>query len=401
VLASAETVHLARRIDGLEYLEHGHVSVKGLRDPVRVVRVVPTAGDPATRLLELGEDARDARSWRRYRGRAAGAAAVLLIAAVVGALALARARADPAPVVVPPDSLAVVERDAERVVAAVPVGGRPGDVVIANGSAWVANVSDSTVTRVDLETRRAVQTIGLGFEPTGMAAGKDAVWVVGGFDRRLSRIDAADGRIRLSVTFDERVGSLPEGYETGAAGVAVGEGGVWVSHGVELTLFDPRTGEVERTVPGGGPWESRIAVGEGAIWVPATNRHRLPETQSDWKTFLEVVDSEGRERRARIPLPSLVDDIEVRDGFVWVALGTSDAVWRIRPEPLQVDATIPSGDEPVGIAVDSWIWVANQTDAVVTRLDGRTGEQLSTIPVGGTLAGIASTGDELWVSVRP
>jgi class 3 adenylate cyclase/DNA-binding beta-propeller fold protein YncE len=401
ILASGETAHLARRVDGVEYVEHGDLSVKGLLVPVRVVRVVPTAGDPAARLLDVETEPGRSSWWRERRGLAGLTVASLLVAALAVAVVLLRGRSDPAPVVVSPDSLAVLDQDAGRVAAAIPVGGRPGDVVVTHDSAWVTNADDSTVSRVDLETRRVVQTIGLGFEPTGIAAAEDAVWVVGGFDHRLARIDASDGRIRLGVRFDERVGPLREGFERGLAGVAVGEGGVWVSHGIEVTLFDPRTGKVKKTVKAGGPWTGEIAAGEGSVWVAYTNRHLLPRTVSVWSSALDVVDPGSGERTARISLLSDVFDLEARDGFIWAALANADTIWRIGTSPPHVDGTIPAGDAPTSIAVDSWLWASNQTDAVVTQIDSRTGEQLAEIAVGHTLAGIASTGDEVWVSVRP
>jgi class 3 adenylate cyclase len=201
VLASGETAHFARRVDGLEYVEHGRLQVKGLQEPVRVVRVVPSDGDPADRLPEPEAPTSAPGSWRDRRGRIALVGGLVVLGAIAVAVVLARSPSDPAPVVVPEDSVAVVDQETGRVVEAVRVGGRPGEIVVSGDSAWIANESDSTVTRVDLETREVVQTIGLGFEPTGMAAGGGAVWVVGGFQRRLVRIDP-DGRIRLTVGFE-------------------------------------------------------------------------------------------------------------------------------------------------------------------------------------------------------
>jgi DNA-binding NarL/FixJ family response regulator/class 3 adenylate cyclase len=46
VLVSQEVVHLAGRIDGLEYQERGSIPLKNLPEPVRVIRVAPEKGDP-------------------------------------------------------------------------------------------------------------------------------------------------------------------------------------------------------------------------------------------------------------------------------------------------------------------------------------------------------------------
>ena len=78
-----------------------------------------------------------------------------------------------------------------------------------------------TLSRIDPETLRVTETVGLGFEPTGLAADDDNVWVVGGFDHALWRVDW-DGVPRLKLTFTERLGPLREGFERGAAGIALG-----------------------------------------------------------------------------------------------------------------------------------------------------------------------------------
>jgi DNA-binding NarL/FixJ family response regulator/class 3 adenylate cyclase len=50
ILASREVVHLARAVDGVVYVERGEARVKGLTDPVPVIRVMPQSDDPAERL---------------------------------------------------------------------------------------------------------------------------------------------------------------------------------------------------------------------------------------------------------------------------------------------------------------------------------------------------------------
>jgi DNA-binding NarL/FixJ family response regulator/class 3 adenylate cyclase len=50
VLASREVIHLARAVDGVTYQERGEARLKGMTEPVRVMRVVPAKDDPAERL---------------------------------------------------------------------------------------------------------------------------------------------------------------------------------------------------------------------------------------------------------------------------------------------------------------------------------------------------------------
>ena len=53
VLASAEAVHLARKIDGVLYVDRGTVQLKGLEEPVRVIKVIPEGDDPADLLKPI------------------------------------------------------------------------------------------------------------------------------------------------------------------------------------------------------------------------------------------------------------------------------------------------------------------------------------------------------------
>jgi DNA-binding NarL/FixJ family response regulator/class 3 adenylate cyclase len=55
ILASPEVVHFARALEGVTYAERGQVRVKGLTEPVPVIRIVP-ADDPADKLTHLQRD---------------------------------------------------------------------------------------------------------------------------------------------------------------------------------------------------------------------------------------------------------------------------------------------------------------------------------------------------------
>ena len=55
VLASAEVVHLAGRVEGISYEEKGSMKFKNVEEPVRVIRIVAEGSDPAERFASLGE----------------------------------------------------------------------------------------------------------------------------------------------------------------------------------------------------------------------------------------------------------------------------------------------------------------------------------------------------------
>jgi DNA-binding NarL/FixJ family response regulator/class 3 adenylate cyclase len=55
VLASAEIVHRAGRVEGVSYEEKGSMRFKNVDEPLRVIRIVPEGRDPAERFASLGE----------------------------------------------------------------------------------------------------------------------------------------------------------------------------------------------------------------------------------------------------------------------------------------------------------------------------------------------------------
>jgi DNA-binding NarL/FixJ family response regulator/class 3 adenylate cyclase len=52
ILVSPEVAHLARAIEGVRYVQRGEVGLKGLSEPVAVIRVIPS-DDPAERLTRM------------------------------------------------------------------------------------------------------------------------------------------------------------------------------------------------------------------------------------------------------------------------------------------------------------------------------------------------------------
>ena len=45
ILASREVAHLARKVEGIKYVEHGAIRLKGLIDPIDVIKVRPELAD--------------------------------------------------------------------------------------------------------------------------------------------------------------------------------------------------------------------------------------------------------------------------------------------------------------------------------------------------------------------
>src|SRR4051794_17433052 len=89
VLATSEATHLARRIDGVDYVDRGRVQLKGIEEPPRVLRVRATGGDPAENpafkaaVTQMTMATREATRRRQRRLIAVGATLVVIAAVAI------------------------------------------------------------------------------------------------------------------------------------------------------------------------------------------------------------------------------------------------------------------------------------------------------------------------------
>ena len=191
-----------------------------------------------------------------------------------------------------------------RVTRRIRVGRQPFDLIFAAGAAWVTNNADGTVSRIDPRRNRVAATIRVGGAPAGLSFAAGSVWVANG--AQVQRIDPATNAVTtLPETFggaawfaaDERAVWVAEvalehrgAHRSGlrawssracrrasapSTGRSVPDGLVWIPNllGNDVTVIDPATNAVVRTVPvGPGPFVLSVAFGD--VWSPAYNgRH--------------------------------------------------------------------------------------------------------------------------------
>jgi DNA-binding SARP family transcriptional activator/ABC-type branched-subunit amino acid transport system substrate-binding protein/DNA-binding beta-propeller fold protein YncE len=230
--------------------------------------------------------------------------------------------------------------------------GTPTDVAVGAGSVWVGNAPSegnllpTSITRLDAETGLVVDTIDLGARPRGhlfavlagfsrqhIAAAEDAVWVINP-DLTVSRIDPRTNRIVA------RIGDVR------AENIAVGEGQVWLTEGDRLAEIDPSLNKVAGRIRLDADFLAGVAVGAGAVWAAD------PLAGNLWR----VDTGPGQGKRA-IPLETWVAGVSFGEGAVWVTNEISDAVHRVDPHtatPKQVgEATSPRAVD----AGEGGVWV--------------------------------------------
>ena len=173
------------------------------------------------------------------------------------------------------------------------VGVAPAALALGNGSLWVANTVDQSVSRIDLASRKVVHAVPVGGVPVSLAVGRNGVWVV----RR--RSDGFPELIKIDPALRRRgAGSAGAARRAvgSAASVAAGADAVWVA---------AEAGSLERLDPGGkaitasidtGNSPTSVAVGAGAVWVGDARRQQRRPHRSRHEAGDR--DDHGR-RRAR------------------------------------------------------------------------------------------------------
>lgn len=300
-----------------------------------------------------------------------------LAAAVVAAVLL---RDQTSPVSVPPNSVAVIDPESNRVVSAIPAGAGAESVAVGLDSVWVANREERTLSRIEPREWRETRRIALPATPTDVAVGFGAVWVAFGVLGDLARVDP-----QRSVVVD-RVDVTRRG-QRGSLAVDVNGGVVWAAFDDStVARVDPANGVVSKVFEG-SPFA--IAVGDGAAWLanwPETNVSRLDGTTGT------VV--------SKIPVAKGPNDVAVGGGVVWVANEADDRVTRIDPVGSS-PTTIDVGDRPWAVAFGARaVWVANRRSGTVDRIDPRTRKVTDTIEVGHAPVGIAVGEGFVWVVVQ-
>jgi YVTN family beta-propeller protein len=396
ILATDSVVHLAHRVDGLTHVPKRAARLKGIEEPVRLVEVVPEAELPPVPAAPSP-------------GRRRGKRRLLLAAAVAGALvaalvAVVFARGNDAePIAVEPNSVAVIDPATNTVVDSVEVGDSPGPIAAGQGSVWVVNLNDRTLTQIDAAKRSVVHdAVGLpvasGFSAPKLllaAAGHD-VWVWA-CHLSLLRIDPRNAQVAEQLDLFPDTGA----YTGVSCAIAAEPGSAWLPLDYSrpthpqpevLHVAAPPDGlaSVSKRLPVPTGARSAMTIGAGSLWMSDHEGGMVRRIDPDTGKIVGTVRlSDG---------PSAM---VFGHGAVWVANDVDGTVVRIDPRTNSVVRAISVGAAPVGLAVDpDGIWVANSGDGTVSRIDPETNTVTKTITIGHRPLGVAAADGLVWVTVR-
>jgi DNA-binding beta-propeller fold protein YncE len=258
-----------------------------------------------------------------------------------------------------------VDRDPIR------VGSGPEAIAVGGGGVYVA-CGDDSVWRIDPttgEATRAPVTIG---DPAGLAVGDGEVWVTSASEGTVARLDLATLALQGEPI---AVGAQP-------GDVVVGDGRAWVADVRDGTVsgIDTSSGEVVTTVDAGEFGVFALALADESLLAARTDDRLAREIQ-----LVHIDQGSGEIEGDGADVPGAVIPIRLAagEGAVWVTIAGGPAPPNFEERPAQIayladgesdlaSRRIGVGQRPTGIAVGyGRVWVASADHGTVTPIDAQ------------------------------
>jgi virginiamycin B lyase len=129
--------------------------------------------------------------------------------------------------------------------------------VFAYGFLWITSNIGNVLVRVDPMTNKSIGEYPVGPRPRFLTAGNGSLWVLNQGDGSITRVDASTGTVRASI----EAGIPGEGGD-----ITFGKGQVWVTAiGYPITRVAPATNAVSGQWHGSGG--DSIRIGHGSLWL--------------------------------------------------------------------------------------------------------------------------------------
>jgi YVTN family beta-propeller protein len=297
-------------------------------------------------------------------------------------------RGDETPAVdrVAPNGVGAIDPASNTLVQSTPVGSYPEHLVVDDGSVWVANAGDHTVSEIESSTGQVKTTKGLMGAPVALNVSRGVVWIA------MSHADQPTSILRLTGIANESAVHVVELAKDPGLLLPVltsGSSGLWAS-----LLAEPDTfvlspgGAIHRldVLPAGCyPVGSGIAA--ATVWIGCTDGRVVR------------VDEATRRHVATTRVGTSLSDLAVGAGAVWATDTVEDVAWRVDAATGRATRTIPVGERPSGIAIGfGSVWVANRDSGTVSRIDPEANRVVATIRVGRDVTPIAAGDGRVWVA---
>lgn len=242
----------------------------------------------------------------------------------------------------------------------------------------------NAVLRIDPATGAISGVVRVGTKPAGLASGEGSIWVANFDDKTVQPITASSAE----------AGAAFGGFPGNPVAVAVGGGAVWVAVGFpsgHVLRVDRTAHNAVESISDAETGLESLAYGEGALWITNSQSNSLVR-----------IDPRNPTDVRRLSLPDAGPaGIAIAPGAIWVAERFGRAVVEIDPDTLEVRRTIEvlSG-EPGQVAFgEGYVWVTALTADAVIRIDpGPNGSSTTVAAVGNGPIGIAAGEGGVWVA---
>jgi YVTN family beta-propeller protein len=273
------------------------------------------------------------------------------------------------------DDVSVVDIDAMRELARIPVGKGPAGVAAsaAAGRVFVTTPGSNGLSVIDIASRREVARLALGQGAVGVAVSPDGrrVYVSDWFGARLLGLDAAT----LAPLLEVPLGAAPAGLEVSADGATV-----WVAE-----RDDNRIAEVDVREPARARVVRHFAVGEHPFGLLLDAVRQRLYVLGVYANDLTVIDLAAGRELTRIAVGRAPYHAALLDGGRRIAVSNQrgDSVSLIDADALRVVQTLEGFGYPEGIASHAGILlVVNWMDDTLALVDATSGQQRATLPLG-------------------
>ncbi len=287
-----------------------------------------------------------------------------------------------------------------RIVAAIPVGGGPNAIRYLDGSIWVLNFADGTLSRINPATNSVIATIKVGTGYGDITYGDGSIWEVSEEQSFVLRIDPAANSVVAKIPTQ---GIRPMGLAWTPGAIWVGNHGHDAGKKATVARIDTSTNQVVwQTGVGnatydavGGP--SWVKTAFGAVWFSVPNANELDRIDPGHDGVTQAV----------API-DCVGDAEPLDGSVWLS-DCSNGFYRLDPATNAIVGHVsgPAGGRDDGPLTDdgTYLWATTDT-GLLTRVDPRVGKVTATWrqPARGLFDGPAALafGDgSIWLADSP
>jgi len=377
VLASEAVIHLARKVDGIRYIQGRMERLKGMEQPVRVVEVVPQERAVARlRTLRL-----------RLHGRrwpfVAAAAAAVIVAAVAGLVLRGSGSSQLSSL----RTVAVFDGGGQYV-GGVPTGVDSFAEQYYDGAVWSLNAGGS-LAKINPKTRQIEQPVSVG-DDAGWTAGGGSIWVNSADQPYVTRVNAQYGS--TSRILLPRAG-LQDGDDPMGTAIAFGAGSLWVSQngGSTIARIDPADGKLLRRYDTADIGVSLLRFGDGALYA-------VNQQDGDF----ERIDPASQQPAWSSHIHPWIADLLPAAGALWVVVDSDAGVYRYSEQDGSQAGYVHTGDGSGALAYGAHsIWVSNWRAGTVTRVNplgsdahtfdtGNAPTGLAVTPAGQVFVGIAS-----------